>query len=127
MTKNVSRSNDVISRKNNITVGKDIKSNDIGINKRNEKRVHTKRKITVIGDSIVKNIQLHKMKNTLGDDRLYIKSFSGAPVVDMLDYSKPILRMKPDVIIYHTGTNNLCTDDTPNEIASNIINHALEM
>ena len=45
----------------------------------------------------------------------------------MLDYSKPILREKPDIIIYHIGTNNLYTDDTPNEIARNIISHALEM
>ena len=56
------------------------------------------------------------MKNTLGDDRLYVKSFPGATVQDMLDYSKPILRKKPDIIIYHTGTNNLYIDDAPNEI-----------
>ena len=79
----------------------------------------------VIGDSIAKTILPHKMKNTLGDDRLYAKSFSGATVQDMLDNSKPILRKKPDIIIYHTGTKNLYTDDTPNEIASNIISHAL--
>ena len=60
-------------------------------------------------------------------DKLYVKSFPGAVTSDMIDYCKPTLRRKPDVIIYHAGTNNLHTEDKPNTIASDIIRLALDM
>ena len=86
---------EAVKLRNNITEGKNVREeSETSSGARNNnwnKKENTKKKITVIGDSIVKNIQPHKMKNTLGDDRLYVK--------DMLDDSKPILRKKPDIII----------------------------
>ena len=45
----------------------------------------------------------------------------------MIGYCKPTSRRKPDIIIYHPGTNNLHTEDKPNTIASDIVRLALDM
>ena len=37
---------------------------------------------------------------------------------------KPSLKNKPDVILLHVGTNNLRTDNTPEDISNDIINLA---
>ena len=82
----------------------------------------------MLGDSIVKDIKPFKMKSMMEkNDRLYVKCFPGATVNDMIDYSKPSLRHKPDIIVYHAGTNNLNTEDEPKVIANNIIQQANEM
>ena len=39
-----------------------------------------------------------------------IKPHPGATTVDMIDYIKPELRDKPDVIILHCGTNDITND-----------------
>ena len=56
-----------------------------------------------------------------------MKCFPGANVTDMIDYSKPSLRRKPNVIIYHAGTNSLNTEEQPNKIAKDIIKQAIDM
>ena len=48
------------------------------------------------------------------------KSFSGSTVEDMLDFSKPFTRRKPDEIILHVGTNNL-RNEQPQQIAEKIV------
>ena len=39
-----------------------------------------------------------------------VRSFSGATTEDMKDYSIPLLRKEPNVMIIHAGTNNVRTD-----------------
>ena len=39
-----------------------------------------------------------------------VRSFSGATIEDMKDYSMPLLRKEPNVIIIHVGMNNIRTD-----------------
>ena len=39
-----------------------------------------------------------------------VRSFSGATIEDMKDYSTPLLRKVPNVIIIHAGMNNVRTD-----------------
>ena len=52
-----------------------------------------------------------------------VHSFSGATTTDMTHHLKLLFRKKPDHIILHAGTNNLCeTWMTPQDIASNIFN-----
>lgn len=90
--------------------------------------INNKRSVTILGDSVVKDIKPFKMKRMLGkNDRLYVKSFPGATTTDMIDYCKPCLRHNPNVIIYHAGTNNLNTKEEPNTIANNIVKHAIDM
>ena len=86
-----------------------------------------KRSVTIIGDSIVKEIKPFKMKRMLGNDKLYVKSFSGATTSDMADYCKPTIRRNPNIIILHARTNNLNTGNDPNSIASDIVKLALDM
>ena len=39
-----------------------------------------------------------------------IRPHPGATIVDMIDYIKPELRNKPDIIILHCGTNDITND-----------------
>ena len=39
-----------------------------------------------------------------------IRPHPGATIVDMIDYIKPELRNKPDIIILHCGTNDIIND-----------------
>ena len=124
LKKNVSKINS--TDKNNITV----RSNDgnQSTNFNDTEFNNNKRSITVLGDSIVKDVKPFKMKRMLDkNDRLYVKCFPGANVTDMIDYSKPSLRRKPNVIIYHAGTNSLNTEEQPNKIAKDIIKQAIDM
>ena len=68
------------------------------------------------------------MKRMLStNDKLYVKSFPGAGRSDMADYIQTTLRRNPEIIVYHAGTNKLCDDDEPENIASDIIKLALDM
>ena len=87
-----------------------------------------KRSITVLGDSIVKDVKPFKMKRMMEkNDRLYVKCFPGANVCDMVDYSKPSLRRNPNVIIFHAGTNSLNTEEEPSKIAGDITKQVIDM
>ena len=79
----------------------------------------TKAKVTVIlGDSIVKNIQGHKLGKADGH-RVVVKLFPGATTEDMRHYIKPTLDKSPDQILLHVGTNDL-KNLQPNEVADKV-------
>ena len=61
----------------------------------------------------------------LKGEKVDLKSFPGAKTACMVDYMKPSLKNKPDVILLHVGTNNLRTDNTPEDISNDIINLAM--
>ena len=42
----------------------------------------------------------------------------------MKDYIKPTIARKPDMVILHTGTNDLKSNQNPSDIANEIINLA---
>ena len=65
------------------------------------------------------------MRQSLKNQRIYIKSFSGSTIDCMKDYIKPSLKYDPDAIIIHIGTNDLRTEKEPTQIADEIINLAL--
>ena len=66
------------------------------------------RSITILGDSIVKDIQAHKLKRSLAlNEKIQVKSFSGSTVDDMIDYARPTIRKEPDLIVLHVGSNDL--------------------
>ena len=97
----------------------------IGSNKSKRK---TYRSTTIIGDSIIKDVKQYKMKKHLPKgDKIYIKSFSGATTDAMVDYVKPSLRYNPDLLILHTGVNNLRSKESPEVIADDIINLARDI
>ena len=92
---------------------------------KSKKRTTKKRSTTVIGDSILKDIKPFKMRQSLKNQRIYIKSFPGSTIDCMKDYIKPSLKYDPDAIIIHIGTNDLRTEKEPTQIADEIINLAL--
>ena len=87
-----------------------------------------KRQITLIGDSIIKNIEAHRMKACMkSNEKIYVKSFPGAKLADMQDYVRPSQRYDPDLFILHTGSNDLNSVKTPEEISEEIIKLALNL
>ena len=85
-----------------------------------------KRSITIMGDSMIKELKPHLMRNYLRskNGKLYVHSFSGATTKQMEHYSKPPMAYKPDLVILHTGTNSLRGESTPEEVADVVIDLA---
>ena len=78
----------------------------------------------VLGDSIVKHVegwQLSKMTN----QKVYVRSFSGAKVKCIKDYVKPCIRENdPDHVILHVGTNEMNSELPPERIAKSVVDVA---
>ena len=55
-------------------------------------------------------------------NKVVVKHFSGAKTKDMESYIIPTLEQNPETIIIHSGTNDLKSDSSPEEIARDIIN-----
>ena len=86
------------------------------------------RSTTIIGDSIVKGIQQHEMRKCIAKgDKIYVKSFSGATTECMRDYVKPSLKFNPDLLILHTGVNNLRSNKSAIVIAEDIVKLACDI
>ena len=86
------------------------------------------RSTTIIGDSIIKDIKYKKIKKDITKgDKIYIQSFKGATTECMVDYIKPSLKYYPDLIILHTGANDLRSRKPANVIADDIINLARDI
>ena len=95
-------------------------------NDKTESDTLDKRKLPVtilLGDSMVKDIKDWKMSSHTR--KVVVKHFSGAKTKDMKSYVIPTVRQKPDNIILHTGTNDLKTIATPEEITMGILNLAM--
>ena len=85
-----------------------------------------KRKLPVtviLGDSMSKDIKGWEMSHSTR--KVVMKHFSGAKTKDMKSYVIPTVEQKPDNVILHTGTNDLKTIDTPEEITMGILNLAM--
>ena len=44
------------------------------------------------------------------NDQVQVKTYPGATTDDIIDYIKPTVRQKPDIVIIHSGTNDLTKD-----------------
>ena len=74
-------------------------------NTRNDSNNNTRKKITVIGDSMVKFLRSDEMSSV--NNAVNVMKHPGSTTDDMVDYVRPVTRKKPDVIIMHVGTNDL--------------------
>ena len=98
--------------------GKDVLNTDKNL-------ANKKKNVTILGDSMIKNIKPYKMKQCMEtNDKVHIKSFPGASVGGMVDYVKPSLKFNPDTFLLHCGSNDLRSDKSSEEIATSIINLA---
>ena len=119
---------------NNVTSIETIQDN-VDINNTNQfKKVKprssnpNKRKITILGDSIVRHIESKKMRMGMKvNDGIYIKSFPGATTADMFHYCKPSQKYENNLYIVHSGKNDLLSDDSAEKITDNLINLASEL
>ena len=74
------------------------------------KAKYPKRKQVIIaGDSMLNNIE-EKFDLNTKTSNVSVHSFSGATIEDMKDYSIPLLRKEPNVMIIHAGMINVRTD-----------------
>ena len=88
----------------------------------NSRRKGKCRKITVIGDSILKHLEAHKMQKVLKpNQKIYVKSFPGAVTSDFTDYIKPSQKFSPDLYVIHSGSNDLRSSKTPEQISNEIL------
>ena len=64
------------------------------------------KKLTIIGDSLINGI-LPSWFDKCENIKVKVKPFGGSTTEDMLDHVRPILKRKPDMLIFHVGTNDL--------------------
>ena len=87
-----------------------------------QKATNNNRNITILEDSIIKEMKAFKMKQGISQkDKVYIKSFPGATVECMTD---PSMEFKSDTILLHCGTNDLRTEKSTEEISLSVIKYA---
>ena len=70
-----------------------------------------------------------KDKKKLKFTNASVNCFPGANTSDMKHYTKPPIKKNSnaEVVIIHTGTNDLSSDFTPTEIATNIMDLAADV
>ena len=84
-----------------------------------------KRSVVIVGDSIAKHVEGKKLKQSLKHEQyVHVKCFPGAKTSHMTHYIKPHLEQNPDMVILHTGCNDINSDKTPTQIAVEICNLA---
>ena len=109
----------------------EVISNEMKEHNFNSASVKTNKKsrsITILGDSILKDIKPYKIRNGLtSNERVYVKSFPGATIKDMHEYVIPSMRYNPNLIALHVGTNDLRSVKSPNEIAHEIIELSMKL
>ena len=112
----IRNNNDNVTKRNRIK--KKSKSNE---NKNN----HERTVVTILGDSIVKDVRGWDLSNE--KKKVIVKSFSGATTNCMRSHVIPTKEQNPDVIILHCGTNDLRKNDTLESIATNILEVAASL
>ena len=86
-----------------------------------QQKEHSNKKqdIIVAGDSMLNNIEDRFNLNTKKAN-VSIRAFPGSTIEDFKDYVAPLARKKPDALIVHIGTNNVCSD-TPKQVTEKLI------
>ena len=69
---------------------------------------NSRRHIFIIGDSRVKHMNGPEISKN-GQEQ--VKVHPGATTDDIIDYIKPSIRQKPDILVVHSGTNDVTEDE----------------
>ena len=88
--------------------------------------INEKKKVFVLGDSMVKHIQGWDITKELENKhKVYIRQLAGSKVICMNDYVKSCIpENNPDHIIFHFGKNDIPTSKVPLRIAQSIVDLA---
>ena len=96
----------------------DSNSNNRTTSYKKSNKIPKKNKLPVtviLADSVVKDVKVWKLSDD--KNKVVVKHFSGAKTKDMESYIIP----NPETIIIHSGTNDLKSDSSPEEITRDII------
>ena len=78
----------------------------------------TRKKITIIGDSILNGISEFGLKRK---HNVKVRAHPGASMQDIKDHIRPVIRGKPDSVITHAGTNDLTKNVDTQEMIREIV------
>ena len=122
---NGNRKNSIKSHLSTINDTKDKHLNPTSSKDVNKKIIAPKN-VIVCGDSMVNGIESNGISSK--EYKAIIRSFSGSTSKDFIDYVKPLVLKKPDVLVIHVGTNDL-TKNVNNTIENiqQIVNHVREI
>ena len=81
---------------------------------------NTKKNIFLVGDSIVNGIQ---EKGLSSKHNIRIRRCPGDTTKDLVDHVKPIARKKPDLVLFHFGTNDITNEVNTEEHMQKAIDH----
>ena len=77
---------------------------------------------------MLKDIEQTKLRKGIGNrEKVFVKGFSGATTKHMRSYVTPSKEYNNDLVILHCGTNDLRSNKQPKEIATEIIDVALDL
>ena len=87
------------------------------------------RNIAILGDSMIKEVDPFELKKKLNNkkNKVYRHSFTGATISAMKHHAVPVMEFEPDLAILHVGSNNLRSNTSEQQIASDIVNLATSL
>lgn len=98
-----------------------VDQNEFETVKRRKKK--GKRSITILGDSMVKELNPWLMQKKMNNkaDKIYSHAFSGAKIDQMHHFANAFMPLDPNLVILHVGTNNLRESTSAENIANDIV------
>ena len=103
-------------QKNILAKKEEINKNNDGLKPAG--KTSDEKRIFIVGDSIIKNVNGYEVSGKTDHCRVYIRPSFGAKVRCMEDHIKPVLRDKPDHIISNIGTNHIPSNKNSEDITS---------
>ena len=93
-----------ISKVSNFDIQRDKKPMNSNIKNSNSDEKQEKVKIAVAGDSVLHGVNGKELSKSYN---VKVKNYSGATSEDILDKIDDLLKVKPDCLLVHVGTNDL--------------------
>ena len=101
---------------------KDKEIVDKSVSNNNHEAKSAKKKVFLLGDSIIKHVKNYSLSKSLDNCKVCVKDFPGARVRCMKGYVRRTIRKNPDHTILHVGTNDLTTNIPTEKVTESIIN-----
>ena len=102
---------------NDITAAKTCNDSQLVEHRKDNKRVF------MVGNSFIKHLNGYVIGGKTGNCTVYVRPSHGAKVRCTVDYAILIIRNKPDIIIFHVGTNDIPSDKDAENLAKSIAGH----
>eukprot|EP00112_Aurelia_sp_Birch-Aquarium-sp1_P003980 Seg1450.32 transcript_id=Seg1450.32/GoldUCD/mRNA.D3Y31 product="hypothetical protein" protein_id=Seg1450.32/GoldUCD/D3Y31 len=83
-----------------------------------EDKKSIRKKITIIGDSILNGISEFGLKRK---HNVKVRAHPGASMQDIKDHIRPVIRGKPDCVVIHAGTNDLTKNVDTQEMIRDLV------